>query len=87
VRVPLLSGSAEIKVAPGASSGRKLRLKGKGIRDAGGRAGDFYAVIQIVAPAPDSLPDRVREALEQMGTELKNPRESTPWADSLKADS
>ncbi|MDY7108487.1 MAG: DnaJ C-terminal domain-containing protein [Planctomycetota bacterium] len=79
VSVPLLDGAAEIKIPPGASSGRKLRIKGKGITDAKGRKGDFLAVIQIVAPA--DLSGRGRELLKELAEELKNPRESGPWAD------
>ena len=50
VTVPLLRGSAEVKVPPGASSGQKLRIKGQGITPPKGDPGDFLAVIQIVAP-------------------------------------
>jgi DnaJ-class molecular chaperone len=78
VSVPLLDGTAQIKVPPGASSGRKLRIKGKGITDAKGRSGDFLAVIQISAPA--ELSSRGRELLEELAGELKNPRESGPWS-------
>jgi len=77
VTVPLLEGTAQIKVPPGASSGRKLRIKGKGIADAKGRRGDFLAVIQIVAPA--ELSPRGRELLQALAAELKNPRETGPW--------
>jgi curved DNA-binding protein len=77
VTVPLLRGSADVKIPPGASSGRKLRLRGKGITDAKGRAGDLYAVVQIVAPSP--LSERARELLSELQGELQNPRESGPW--------
>jgi curved DNA-binding protein len=79
VSVPLLDGTAEMKVPPGASSGRKLRIKGKGITDAKGRKGDFLAVIQIVGPA--SLSHHGRGLLKELARELKNPRESGPWSD------
>ncbi len=78
VTVPLLKGTVEIKVPPGASSGQKLRVKEKGIRDAKGRTGDFYAVVQIVAGT--GLSQRGRELLRELQGELKNPRESAPWA-------
>jgi curved DNA-binding protein len=82
VTIPLLNGTAQIKIPPGASSGRKLRLKGKGITDAKGVSGDFHAVIQIVAPK--KLPASAREQLVRIGRELKNPRESAPWADVIR---
>jgi curved DNA-binding protein len=82
VSVPLLDGTAEIKIPLGASSGRKLRLKGRGITDAKGRKGDFLAVIQIVAPA--GLSQRGRDLLKELAGELKNPRESGPWSDQSR---
>ncbi|MHC5003223.1 MAG: DnaJ C-terminal domain-containing protein [Planctomycetota bacterium] len=80
VTVPLLQGSASVKVPPGASSGRKLRLKGRGITDGDGRTGDLLAVVQIVAPT--GLTPRGRALLEELSAELKNPRDGGPWADS-----
>ena len=79
VHVPLLSGSVEMKIPAGAGSGRKLRIKEKGITDSKGRVGDFYVVVQIVAP--EKLEDQDREMLENLSARLKNPRESGPWTD------
>lgn len=81
VTVPLLKGSVQIKIAPGTSSGRKLRVKGQGITDAKGATGDFYAVVQIVAPT--SLSDRSTQALKELSKELENPRSSGPFADTM----
>jgi DnaJ-class molecular chaperone len=77
VTVPLLKGSIEIKVPPGSSSGQKLRVRDKGLTDAKGRAGDFYAVVQIVAET--DLSPRGRQLLQDLEAELKNPRKSAPW--------
>ncbi|UCD75527.1 MAG: DnaJ domain-containing protein [Phycisphaerales bacterium] len=82
VEVPLLSGSVRIKIPPGASSGRKLRVRGKGIADGKGRTGDFYAVVQIAAP--DRMTDKARSLIDELSGELKNPRESAPWAEDLR---
>ncbi len=81
VSVPLLAGSVEMKIPSGASSGQKLRIKGRGIDADKGRIGDFYAVIQIVAP--ESLSDEGRHLIEQLSRELQNPRQSGPWADRM----
>jgi curved DNA-binding protein len=53
VELPTLEGKVTLKVKPGSGSGQKLRLAGKGLPGAGpeGKAGDLYAVIQIVVPA------------------------------------
>lgn len=80
VTVPLLTGSASLKIPPGASSGSKLRLKGRGVATPDGRTGDLYAVVQIEAPA--RLSARGRELLEQLAAELKNPRDGAPWSDT-----
>ena len=81
VTVPLLSGSVQIKVPPGASSGQRLRVPGKGLEDAKGACGDFFAVVQIVAP--ETLSEQGREQLESLAKELKNPRERAVWADDV----
>ncbi len=78
VTVPLPRGTLEIKVPPGSSSGQKLRVRGKGITDPRGRSGDFYAVVQIAAPA--GLSEHGQALLRELAGELKNPRESAPWA-------
>lgn len=79
--VPLLSGSVSIKIPPGASSGRKLRVKGKGIADGKGNQGDFYAVVQIVAP--EAVTEKTRKLIDELAGELKNPRKSAPWVEDL----
>jgi len=51
VRLPTFEGPVHLKVPAGASSGTKLRLRGKGLPDVrGGARGDLYAVVQIVLP-------------------------------------
>ncbi len=51
VRAPTLTGEIEITVPPGASSGRVLRLRGKGLPAAGdGAPGDLFATLRIVLP-------------------------------------
>ncbi len=79
--IPLLEGTADLRIPPGTSSGRKLRLRGKGIKSADGRVGDFLAVVQIAAPEP--LSEKARRAIETLVSELQNPRDSAPWADQV----
>ena len=51
IEVPTLDGRATVAVPPGTDSGRKLRLRGKGVPDpGGGPAGDLYVVVQIRVP-------------------------------------
>ena len=62
IKVPTLDGPVTVTVPKGSSSGRKLRLKGKGIGKEGER-GDQYVVLKIVLPdEPDAaLEDAIDE--------------------------
>ena len=77
VSVPLLQGSAEIRIEAGTPSGRKLRLKAKGIQGAQG-VGDFYAVVRIEPPTTLSKEDA--EFMRALGERLPSPRAGEPWA-------
>ncbi|SOD41785.1 DnaJ C-terminal domain-containing protein [Nitrosovibrio sp. Nv4] len=48
VKVPTPEGIIELKIPPDSATGRKLRLKGRGIP--GKTPGDFYVVLRIVPP-------------------------------------
>jgi curved DNA-binding protein len=52
VAVPTPDGSVELTVPPGSASGRKLRLKGRGLP--GQPSGDLYVVLAVVLPPADS---------------------------------
>ena len=82
VRVTLLDETIDLKVPPGTGSGRKLRISGQGIEDSSGTNGDFYAVIQIVAP--DEPSDRAKELLAELKSELPDPRADRPGVDSVE---
>jgi DnaJ-class molecular chaperone len=63
--VPTVDGKAEVKVPPGTSSGKKLRLRGKGIPDrATGQAGNHYVTVQI--DVPGDLDDEAKKQLVQL---------------------
>jgi curved DNA-binding protein len=51
VELPGLEGPLTVTVPPGARSGQKLRLAGKGLPRRSDGAGDLYGVLQIVTPA------------------------------------
>jgi molecular chaperone DnaJ len=67
--VATLDGKAEVKVPPGTSSGKKLRLRGKGIPDRSGRIGDHYITVQI--DVPSELDDEAKKQLIQLVTRLR----------------
>jgi curved DNA-binding protein len=67
VRVPTLDGNARVKVPPGSSSGRRLRLRGQGLPgSAGAPGGDLYAVVMI--HVPKKLSRRERELFEKLAS-------------------
>jgi len=65
VDVPTLEGRVSLTIPPGTDSGKRLRLRGKGVPDAGGGAGgDLYVRIQI--KVPQGLDDAARSALDAL---------------------
>ena len=50
VDVPTVSGPVSVTVPKGASSGQRLRLRGKGVKGAGGKTGDQIVRLKIVLP-------------------------------------
>lgn len=68
-------GRVGVRVPPGASSGARLRLKGRGVETSDGRQGDFYAVVKIVAPPKGSLSAEDESTLRELGERLPRVRE------------
>lgn len=62
---PTLTDPVRVKIPPGSRSGRKLRLKGKGLPTESGGFGDLFFVLQVDVPA--SLTDEERGLYEQLG--------------------
>ena len=58
VPVETPGGSATVNVPAGTSSGRRLRLKGRGLPKRRGEPGDFYAEAQIKVPTSLSAEER-----------------------------
>lgn len=52
ISVPTLGGAVNLKIPPGSKSGRKMRLKGRGLP--GKPAGDEYVVLEIQVPPADN---------------------------------
>jgi curved DNA-binding protein len=72
ISVPTPSGQVEVSVPAGSQSGRKLRLKGRGIPAA--QPGDLYLILDVVLPPANN--DRARALYQQMARDLAfNPRE------------
>ncbi|MFT4025277.1 MAG: J domain-containing protein [Novosphingobium sp.] len=54
VKVPTVEGAVMLTVAPGSSSGKTLRLKGKGMTRKDGSRGDQLVTLEIDLPAGDA---------------------------------
>lgn len=73
VNVPTLDGNVTLSVPPGSQSGQRLRLRGKGMPQRSGAAGDFLAELKIVVPK--SLSEEEKEAFTKLaGVSKFNPR-------------
>jgi DnaJ-class molecular chaperone len=70
VRVPTLDGAVELAIPPGTSSGRTLRVKGKGLPAGKDGSGDLYATIRI------ALPERGDAELDEL---MKKWRDGKPY--------
>ena len=68
VPVETADGTMQVKIPPGTSSGKKLRLRGKG-RKARGRVGDHYVTVQL--DVPGDLDDEAKKLLVQLVQHLK----------------
>ncbi len=74
VKVPTVDGPVMLTVAPGSSSGRTLRLKGKGFTRKDGTRGDQLVTLQIDLPAADSELGADLQARLAGWQDTRNPR-------------
>ncbi len=66
VKTPTLAGKVDLKIPARSQTGRKLRLKAKGL--GGSKAGDQYVTLQIVTPPADS--EAAKRIYQSMAEEL-----------------
>lgn len=74
IEVPTLDGERlMVKVPPGTSSGRRLRIPGKGIK-----GGDLYIELKVMTQPPEG--ERSKELIEEFAKlNPQNPRSGPPW--------
>lgn len=63
VRVPTLDGAVEMKIPPGMGSGKKLRVKGKGLGSPARRGDQF---VRIMVQVPERMSAEERELWEKL---------------------
>jgi len=69
VKVDTPDGQVTLRVPPGSQSGRRLRLRGRGLPRPDGTRGDLHAVVRVVVPAAPSAAEReAYEALQRAST-------------------
>jgi curved DNA-binding protein len=62
--LPTLDGEVRLKVPAGTSSGRRIRLRGKGYPRESGERSDLYAAVEIVVP--EALSDAEKTLFEEL---------------------
>lgn len=77
VNVPTPDGTVEMNVPAGSQTGRKLRLRGRGIP--GSPPGDFFVLLEVVLPPAGD--DKARSAYRQMAHALAFDPRADPGAD------
>lgn len=78
IDVPTPRGTIAVTIPPGTSGGKRLRLRGQGVKPATGEPGDLYVEVQIVLP--NNLTDQQRSQLVDVAkTDTRNPREELRW--------
>lgn len=84
IDVPTPGGTVSLKIPAGSQSGRKLRVKGQGVRSSNGIAGDLLVELQIKLPdallAGGELSEETRRSLQQLESLYGgSPREKIIW--------
>jgi curved DNA-binding protein len=65
VPVETPGGVVQVDVPPGTSSGRRLRLRGRGLPNPRGAPGDLYAEVRVMVPP--TLSDAERRLFQELG--------------------
>jgi curved DNA-binding protein len=76
VAVDTPGGEAKVKVPGGTSSGRRLRLRGRGLPNPRGKPGDLFAEAKIMVPP--RLSHAERRLFEQLAAESSFDPRSRP---------
>jgi curved DNA-binding protein len=66
VAVETPGGEVKVRVRPGTSTGKRLRLKGRGMPNPRGAAADLFAEVRIMVPT--SLSEKERELFKELAT-------------------
>jgi len=81
VEVPTLAGKTKIKIPAGSQTGKVFRLKGQGIAHFN-RSGRGDQIVMLVVVTPDSLNEKQRKLLKELGASLTS--ENIPSTDKWR---
>lgn len=83
--VPTPTGEVKLKIPPNTQTGKKLRLRGKGVVRKGTSPGDLYVHLKVHTPQPEELSPELLAALEVIEQAYKeHPRQL--WPDAYKVN-
>ena len=71
IDVPTPGGTVTLTVPPMSSSGKKLRVKGQGLKGAGGSVGDL--LVELMIRLPESLPTASDIGIDQLAAAYIKP--------------
>lgn len=72
VDVPTPGGTVSLKIPPGSSSGRRLRVRGQGVFNQSDAPGDLYVILSVMAPeGADELDEESLAALQRLQDSYK----------------
>ncbi len=64
IDIPTIDGTVSLKVPPGTGSGKKFRLKGKGVYGSKSGRGDQYVTVKVTVPSP--VDDELRKLVKEI---------------------
>ncbi|UUO04802.1 J domain-containing protein [Blastopirellula sp. J2-11] len=78
IDVPTPHGTITLTVPPNSSSGKRLRIRGQGVKPKSGEPGDLYAELQI--KMPPQLDEQAQEMIRELGKlYADDPRKDLTW--------
>ncbi len=71
IEVPALDGAVKVRIPPGAQTGQRVRIAGRGVLTPAGVRGDLVCVVTLVLP--ETLDERSRELMREFGERNQQP--------------
>ena len=71
IDVPAPAGTVTLTIPPMSHSGKKLRIKGQGLKGPGGACGDL--MVELMIRLPESIPEATTNSIEQLAAAYVKP--------------